>query len=117
MDAASPSGKGRVALGRLGEDLAASFLHLVGLTLLERNLRVGQKEIDLLMRDGDCLVFVEVRLRRSRRYGSALESVTRRKVERLRAALREDVWRRGWRGPNRLGPCGPGPKGRANTPV
>jgi putative endonuclease len=89
-------------LGNLGEEIAECYLALRGLAVIARNLRVAQKEIDLLARDGDCLVFVEVRLRRGDRYGSALDSVDARKQARLRAALREDVIRRGWRGAYRL---------------
>ena len=92
----------RVELGRLGEDFAALFARVNGLHVLARNIRIGQKEIDLLLRDGDCLVFAEVRLRRSDRCGRAGESVTPRKVDRLRAALREEVRRRAWQGPYRL---------------
>lgn len=99
MDAGSTS---RRALGDLGEEIAERFLVLHGLTILARKLRIAQKEIDLLARDGDCLVFVEVRLRRGDRYGSALASLGPRKQLHLRAALREAVMRRGWRGAYRL---------------
>ena len=99
MLAGSPA---RRELGKLGEEIAERFLCLRGLAILERNLRVAQKEIDLLARDGDCLVFVEVRLRRSDRYGRALDSVDSRKQARLRAALREEIRRRAWRGSYRL---------------
>lgn len=88
--------------GRLGEDIAAAYLALGGARLLERNLRVGQKEIDLLVLEGDCLVFVEVKLRCSRSFGSALESISRLKLRRLRAALREELRRRAWPGCYRL---------------
>jgi putative endonuclease len=99
VHAGSPA---RRLLGTLGEEIAERFLCLRGLAVLERNLRVAQKEIDLLARDGDCLVFVEVRLRRGDRYGGALESVDRRKQAHLRAALRAEVSRRAWRGSYRL---------------
>ena len=102
MAAGSAGNDRRGETGRLGESIAADYLRLIGLELLDRNLRVGQKEIDLLACERDCLVFVEVRMRRTRRYGSALESVTRVKQERLRAAIREEVRRRDWRGAYRL---------------
>lgn len=82
--------------------MAARYLELRGWRLLARNLRVGQKEIDLLAADGDCLVCVEVKLRRSDRYGRAAEAFTPRKRGHLRAALREVVIRRRWRGAYRL---------------
>jgi putative endonuclease len=92
----------RLEAGRIGESIAAEYLRLIGLQLVGRNLRVGQKEIDLIARDGECLVFVEVRLRRSQRYGGALASVTTAKHGHLRAAIREEVLRRDWRGAYRL---------------
>ncbi|MFZ1833979.1 MAG: YraN family protein [Pseudomonadales bacterium] len=56
--------------------------------LLQRNFRCRFGEIDLIMRDGNVLVFVEVRHRSSARFGSAAESVTYRKLQRLLAAAR-----------------------------
>ncbi|MEZ4395737.1 MAG: YraN family protein [Candidatus Krumholzibacteriia bacterium] len=102
MNAGSPSPRNRRALGALGETLAADYLALRGWRVLARNLRVGQKEIDLLAVDGSCLVGVEVRMRRGDRYGRAVESVNPRKHALLRAGLREEVLRRGWRGLYRL---------------
>jgi putative endonuclease len=92
----------RRQLGSLGEEIAERYLALRGLVVLARNLRVAHKEIDLLARDGDCLVFVEVRLRRGERFGRAVDSVDRRKQAHLRAALREAVARRAWPGSYRL---------------
>jgi len=71
------------ALGRMAEEAACRFLLSRGLTLLERNFRHRQLEIDLIMLEKTCIVFVEVRCRSSARYGSALESVDRRKQEKL----------------------------------
>lgn len=102
MDAGSRCAGARQRAGALGEALAANYLELRGWRILERNLRVGQKEIDLLAADGDCLVFVEVKLRRGTGYGGAAEAFTRRKQALLRAALRETVMRRQWRGAYRL---------------
>ncbi|MCP4548247.1 MAG: hypothetical protein GY835_17440 [bacterium] len=82
--------------------MAERFLALSETTILERNLQVGQKEIDLLALEGDCLVFVEVKLRRSQRYGDALDSLSRLKLKRLKAALRVEVQRREWTGFYRL---------------
>ncbi len=102
MDVGSARRKNTVTTGALGEDLAARYLELRGWRLLARNLRVGQKEIDLLAAEGDCLVFVEVKLRRGDHYGRAVEALTGRKLALLRAALRETVHRRKWRGAYRL---------------
>lgn len=51
--------------GRAGEDAAADFLQRRGLCVIERNWRWGPLELDIICRDGDTLVFVEVRLRRA----------------------------------------------------
>ena len=102
MDAGSkPAMGGRVA-GGLGEDLAARYLELRGIHVIARNLRLREKEIDLLARDGDCLVCVEVKLRRGAAHGRASEGFAPRQRARLRAALRELVYRRSWRGDYRL---------------
>ena len=69
--------------GRLAEDEALSLLQARGLRLIDRNYRSRFGEIDLIMKDGHTLVFVEVRYRRSIRYGTPQESVTQRKQSRL----------------------------------
>ncbi|HNM78657.1 MAG TPA: YraN family protein, partial [Tepidiformaceae bacterium] len=51
-------------LGDFGERIAAHRLEFEGMTVIERNARVGRIEIDLVMRDRDEVVFVEVRTRR-----------------------------------------------------
>ncbi|MDZ4693794.1 MAG: YraN family protein [Deltaproteobacteria bacterium] len=65
--------------GRLAEAIAASWLQDQGMALLERNWRRPQAEIDLVMRDGETCVFVEVRSRTGNEHGDPLESVDARK--------------------------------------
>ena len=72
------------ALGRRGEAIAARHLVQAGLTIVERNWRCTEGEIDLVARDRDCLVFVEVKTRSSVAYGHPLEAITPRKLARLR---------------------------------
>jgi putative endonuclease len=72
--------------GRLAEEEALTFLQTQGLRLIERNYRCRYGEIDLIMEDGRAIVFVEVRYRRSIRFGGALESVDRRKQAKLLAS-------------------------------
>lgn len=81
------------AAGGGAEDDSAQFLERQGLRVVERNYRTRLGEIDLVARDGDVLVFVEVRLRRSARYGGALESITARKRRRIAAAARQYLTR------------------------
>ncbi|HPF59694.1 MAG TPA: YraN family protein [Candidatus Competibacteraceae bacterium] len=73
----------RVAQGTVAEDLALRYLETQGMTLITRNFRCRAGELDLIMRDGGHLVFVEVRSRRHVRYGTPAESVTRTKQQRL----------------------------------
>ncbi|MCB1823442.1 MAG: YraN family protein [Candidatus Competibacteraceae bacterium] len=73
----------RVAQGSAAEDLARRYLEARGLALVARNFRCRGGELDLIMRDGEYLVFVEVRSRRHTRYGTPAESVTRTKQRRL----------------------------------
>ena len=73
----------RVAQGTAAEDLALRYLEARGLNLVTRNFRCRTGELDLIMRDGEQLVFVEVRSRRHARYGTPAESVTRTKQQRL----------------------------------
>lgn len=75
--------------GVQAEQLAARFLETQGLKLLERNYRSRFGEIDLIMRDGDTLIFVEVRLRSRSHFGGAAASVDRRKQERLIATAQQ----------------------------
>lgn len=72
--------------GARAEKLAADYLLRQGLTIVGRNFRTRFGEIDLIARDGATLVFVEVRMRSSLRYGGALESITMAKRRRLVAA-------------------------------
>ncbi len=69
--------------GRRAEQDACDYLERQGLRLVERNYRCARGEIDLIMQDRDALVFVEVRYRRSHRYGSGAESVDWRKQGKL----------------------------------
>jgi len=81
-----PSTQCRARIGGAKEALAADYLAARGLRLIARNHRCRFGEIDLVMRDGDSLVFVEVRYRGSSRFGSPAETVDRHKQRRLIAA-------------------------------
>lgn len=74
------------ATGPRAEALAADYLARRGLTIVGRNFRTRFGEIDLIARDGRTLVFVEVRMRRSLRFGGAVESISAAKRERMIAA-------------------------------
>lgn len=76
----------RAIAGAAAEALAARFLAQRGLTIVERNWRRRCGELDLVARDGDTLVFVEVRLRRGGDFGGAAASITAAKQARIVAA-------------------------------
>jgi len=85
------------AVGRYGERLAAAHLEAAGLVLLDRNWRCRAGELDIVARDGDELVFVEVKTRSSLAFGAPAEAVDAAKAGRIRqlalqwlAATRED---------------------------
>lgn len=70
-------------IGDAFEERACTRLVEAGLSLVARNYHTRYGELDLVMRDGETLVFVEVRYRRDARFGGAAASVTARKRERL----------------------------------
>ena len=76
------------AAGELAESLAADYLQRRGLRLLARNYRCRLGEIDLILADGEVLVFAEVRLRRNAAYGGAAASITAAKRQRILRAAR-----------------------------
>lgn len=65
-----------MTLGEWGENKAAAYLEGLGWTVLERNFRCRIGELDLVAMDGDCLVFLEVKTRRSLSCGLPCESIT-----------------------------------------
>ena len=73
----------RLSLGKEGEDLACRELRRRGYAVLARRYRTRFGEIDIIARDGDTLVFVEVKTRRSGRFGGAVAAVHVRKQRRL----------------------------------
>jgi len=79
--------------GAAAEALAARFLTTRGLAIVARNYRCRGGEIDLIVRDGNTLVFVEVRLGRSQTFGGAVESITATKRRRLRLAAQHYLGR------------------------
>ncbi len=71
-----------------GEDLAVSALEKSRYKIVERNYRTRAGEIDIVAREGECLVFVEVRTRASIEYGWPQETVIARKQKKLCRAAR-----------------------------
>lgn len=73
----------RGQLGRRGERLAAEYLEAHGHRVVATNVRRREGEIDLVTVDGDTLVFVEVKLRRSATYGGAIQALSPAKQRRM----------------------------------
>jgi putative endonuclease len=74
------------AVGAYGERVAVRYLTGQGMVLLDRNWRCRSGELDAVLRDGEALVFVEVKTRRSKRFGTPAEALVPAKVVRLRQA-------------------------------
>ncbi len=74
-------------LGKKGEDIALNYLTEKGYELVARNYRFSRYgELDLVMRDGKYLVFIEVRTKKNKLYGSPLETIDydkRRQIEKM----------------------------------
>ena len=76
----------RQEVGKLGEKLAQKFLKKRGYHIRETNFRYHEGEIDIIARQGDYLVFVEVRTKSNLDFGTPEESITRAKKEKLVAS-------------------------------
>lgn len=101
VDRSAPQRSPSQRKGDRHEEAALRLLRARGLILLARNLHTRAGEIDLAMRDGDTLVFVEVRSRAPTRYGGAAASIGRDKQARLARAAAfwlPELARRHWHG-------------------
>jgi len=84
-------------LGRRGEDCAAAYLQRAGCRIIARNWRCPEGEIDVIVDDGGCVAFVEVKTRSSTRFGHPFEAITAVKLARMRRlaaawCAQSDVW-------------------------
>lgn len=75
--------KSKKITGNKGEDLACEYLRKLGFKILERNYLIRGGEIDIIAKDGDFLVIVEVKTRYTHEFGLPIESVTYYKVKAL----------------------------------
>jgi putative endonuclease len=73
----------RVALGKVGEDLACAELERRGYAVLARRYRRRGGEIDIIARDGSTIVFVEVKAREGRQFGDGVDAITAIKRRRI----------------------------------
>lgn len=85
-------------LGDRGEELAARHLVRAGWTVVNRNFRVGHREIDLVARRGEVVAFVEVKTRTGLGYGHPLEAITARKRREIQQVAATWIERHGAEG-------------------
>ena len=86
--------KGRLSTGKSGEDEAVKLLEKKGYKILERNYRTRYGEADIVAKDGQTVVFVEVKKRQSARYGSAKEAVGPKKMRHLVMVAKDYISKR-----------------------
>ena len=72
-----------VSIGNIGEEAAVKALKKHGYKIIERNDRTKMGEIDIIAKDGEYTVFVEVRLRKSNAFGSPADTIDRRKQQKI----------------------------------
>lgn len=82
--------------GNKGEDLACNYLQKHGYKILERNFRIRGGEIDIIAKDGDQIVFVEVKARYSHEYGLPREAITPWKIKALIKSAMFYLLKKGW---------------------
>ena len=74
------------SFGRIGQNFAEKYLRGLGYKIIVKNFNTRWGEIDIIAKDGDCFVFVEVKTRRDTEYGAPEEAVTKTKQRHLLAA-------------------------------
>lgn len=87
----APDHDDRVRIGRSFEELAAEFFTSKGFDILERNWQAGHKEIDLIIRRDNLIVFVEVKSSSTDKFGHPAERVDKRKITNLTKAAHQYV--------------------------
>lgn len=75
--------------GRKGEQLAASYLKRKGYAIIANNYRRAHGEVDIIAKDGETLVFVEVKSRKNRAFGNPIDAVNPVKQKRLQFMARQ----------------------------
>jgi putative endonuclease len=83
-------------LGDIAEEKACLFLKAKGFSFVDRNYRSPFGEIDLIMKDNEEIVFIEVRSRRDTLYGTAIESINRIKQQKVMKSALCYLQKRKW---------------------
>lgn len=85
-----------LSIGLNAETIACRYLQQRGLEIVQQNFRCRRGEIDLIMREGEYLVFIEVRCRTNQQFGGALASVDRHKQKHIIIAANYFLYIRNW---------------------
>jgi len=86
--------KNKQQTGKYGEEHAASLLRQNGYTIIEKNYRQPCGEIDIIAKDGETLVFIEVKTRRTTGFGSPFEAITERKKRQIARTAQDYLCRK-----------------------
>lgn len=84
--------------GKAGENQAVAFLRACGLHIKARNFRSGKREIDIIAQDEDCIVFIEVKIRKGETYGMPEEFVSSAQEQRILEAAEDWIHANQWTG-------------------
>lgn len=80
--------------GDIGEQMAVELLTQKGFDIIEQNYRFGRGEIDIIAKDGDVLVFVEVKLKKNLNYGTPEDAVTPEKIRQVRKIAQDYLYQK-----------------------
>ena len=78
----------RHIIGREGEDIATEFLENKGYQILDRNFSTRHGEIDIVAKDEEEYVFIEVKARKSNQYGEPIDAINENKIKHLKSAIK-----------------------------
>lgn len=92
----------RLAIGKLGEDIARKYLEDKGLKIIDQNYRTKYGEIDLVGKAQNELVFIEVRTKTGEDFGTPEETINRKKIAKLERNAISYTNKIGWKGAFRL---------------
>jgi putative endonuclease len=104
----TPTGD-HISIGKAGEEAASRYLLCNGYKIIGRNVKTGRGEVDIIAKDSDITVFVEVKTKSNKECGLPSERVNPEKVERLKSAAETWIDERGGDIPSRIdviGVCG-----------
>ena len=87
-----------IEIGKKGEDMAVDYLQKHSYEILDRNFRAGRAEIDIIARNADTLIFVEVKTRSGKAFGYPEEAVDETKQDLLETCAEEYLLNTGWKG-------------------